>query len=115
MKMVVVNEKDEVLGYKERNDTSSGEIIRVAAVWVLNDNTRDVQIVDANTPGATWHANQYAGYAFMLRADGTRVLISPEEAGWSDYTSPAPEPSTYAMFGMGLLAMGAIARRRKAA
>lgn len=112
----VINNTNPVTGLVDPN--YAGEVsflgagVLPAGVWVLNDNTRDVQIVDANTPGATWHANQYAGYAFMLRADGTRVLISPEEAGWSDYTSPAPEPSTYAMMIVGLGLVGGMARRR---
>lgn len=85
-----------------------------AGVWVLNDNTPNVQIVDANTQGATWHANTYAGYAFMLRADGTRTLISAP-ADWSDYTSPTaiPEPSAYAMMLVGLGLVGGMVRRRK--
>ena len=37
MKVVVVNEKDEVLGYKERDDRDTSDIIRVSAIWILND------------------------------------------------------------------------------
>lgn len=80
--------------------------------WVLNDGTPDVQVVEAGTEGATWHANQYAGYAFLLRADGTRTLISSAE-DWSDYTVAAvPEPSAYAMMVVGLGLVGGMARRR---
>ncbi len=37
MKMVVVNEQDEELGYKERDDRSKTDIIRISAAWILND------------------------------------------------------------------------------
>lgn len=80
--------------------------------WVLNDGTVDVTVVEEGTEGATWHANQYAGYAFLLRADGTRTLIS-SATDWSDYTAAAvPEPSTYAMMAVGLGLVGGMARRR---
>lgn len=114
----VVNNTNPVTGEVDPN--FAGEVsflgagVLPAGVWVLNDNTPNVQIVDAGTPGATWHANQYGGYAFMLRADGTRTLIS-STADWSDYTSPAPEPSTYAMMAVGLGLVGAMVRRRKRA
>lgn len=90
--------------------------------WVLNDGTKDVQVVAAGTAGATWHANSFAGYAFLLRADATRTLefIAPD--GHSDYvaTDPAayasitgvPEPETYAMMVVGLGLVGTMARRR---
>jgi len=83
-------------------------------VWVLNDGTADVTIVEAGTSGATWHANSFAGYGFMLRADGTRTLTYAA-TDWSDYTavSGVPEPSTYAMMAVGLGMLGAAARRRK--
>ena len=91
-------------------------------VWVLNDGTSNVQVVAAGTAGATWHANSFGGYAFMLRADATRTLefIAPD--GHSDYvsTDPAayasiasvPEPETYAMMVVGLGLVGGMARRR---
>ena len=114
----VVNNTNPVTGEVDPN--YAGEVSFLGAgvvplgVWVLNDNTADVQIVDEGTEGATWHANQYAGYAFMLRADGTRTLIS-STADWSDYTSVAsiPEPSTYAMMAIGLGLVGAAVRRRR--
>ncbi len=114
----VINNTNPVTGEVDPN--FAGEVsflgagVLPAGVWVLNDNTPDVQIVDQDTPGATWHANQYAGYAFMLRADGTRILVSSAE-DWSDYTSVSgvPEPSTYAMMAVGLALVGGMARRRR--
>lgn len=83
--------------------------------WVLNDGTANVQVVAAGTPGATWHANSFAGYAFLLRADGTRTLTYVNPAGFSDYAAAVPEPETYAMMliGAGLVGGMAIRRRRQ--
>jgi len=36
MKVVVVNEQDEVLGYKNRDDRNQSDIIRVAGLWLVN-------------------------------------------------------------------------------
>lgn len=80
--------------------------------WVLNEGTPDMQVVAEGTPGATYHGNQYAGYAFLLRADAERTLTYVAPSGWSDYASPAPEPSTYAMMLVGLGLVGRMARRR---
>ena len=68
-------------------------------------------MVDEGTEGATWHNNLYAGYAFLLRADAERTLTFVA-TDWSDYASPAPEPSTYAMMVVGLGLVGGMARRR---
>lgn len=38
------------------------------------DGTWAVNVVDEYTPGAIWYANPFAGYAFILRADGVRIL-----------------------------------------
>lgn len=83
-------------------------------VWVLNDGTPNVQVVAEGTPGAVWHRNNYSGYAFLLRADGTRILTSTA-TNWSDYAAPVPEPEAVWMFVVGLGMLGAAARRRKTA
>jgi hypothetical protein len=82
--------------------------------WVLNDGTADVQVVEEGTPGATWHANSFGSYAFLLRADGTRTLTYVNPDGFSDYVAAVPEPETYAMMlaGVGLVG-GMVARRRR--
>lgn len=75
--------------------------------------------------GATWHQNSFAGYGFLLRADGSRTLTFIAPDGHSDYvtTDPAayeslaaiPEPETYAMMLAGIGLVGGVAWRRKRA
>lgn len=93
-------------------------------VWVFDDGTANVTVADVQgvagttdgqvrEDGATWHRNAYAGYAFLLRADGTRTLTFAA-ADWSDYAAaPVPEPEAGWMFAVGLGMLGAVARRRK--
>ena len=38
MKIPIVNEQDEIIGYKERSDRNKEDIIRVRAVWVTDEN-----------------------------------------------------------------------------
>lgn len=102
-----------------------GGVIPVG-VWVFGDGTADVTVaevqgvagtVDGETraDGATWHRNNYAGYAFLLRADGTRTLTFAA-ADWSDYAAaPVPEAQTVWMFAAGLGMLGVVAWRRKTA
>ncbi len=91
-------------------------------VWVFGDGSLDVTVADVQgvagtvdgqtrADGATWHKNSFAGYSFLLRADGTRTLTFAA-TDWSDYTAPVPEPSAYAMMLVGLGLVGAAARRR---
>lgn len=77
----------------------------------------DVTIVSAGTAGAVWEANAFAGYAFILRADGIRILDYVNPTGHSDYVttvSTVPVPAAVWLFGSGLLGLGSIARRRRA-
>lgn len=97
-------------------------------VWVFNDGSLAVTVAEVQgaagtvdgenrADGATWHKNSFAGYSFLLRADGTRMLTFAA-TDWSDYTSVSgvPEPSAYAMMVVGLgLVGGAVHRRRKRA
>lgn len=89
-------------------------------VWILDhglnpDGTRNVEVVEAGTTGAIWHANSFAGFAFLLRADGTRELTYVNPEGFSDYVTaaPVPEPETYAMMLVGLGLVGSLAARRQ--
>lgn len=90
---------------KMRTDTNAttGESTQV---W-------DVTIVDAGTEGAVWHTNAYAGYAYVLRADGMRILDYVNPDGHSIYVAAVPEPETYAMMLVGLGLVGAAAARRR--
>jgi hypothetical protein len=74
----------------------------------------DVTIVDAGTAGAVWHSNSFAGYAYILRADGMRILDYVNPTGHSDYVATSvPEAETYAMMLAGLGLVGFAVRRRK--
>lgn len=73
----------------------------------------DVTIVDADTAGAVWHSNVYAGKAFILRADGMRILDYVSPTGHSDYVATVPEPETYAMMLIGVGLVGGMAARRR--
>jgi hypothetical protein len=74
----------------------------------------DVTIVDAGTAGAVWHANAFAGFAYVLRADGMRILDSFDPNDFSDYqVASIPEPETYAMMLVGAGLVGAMALRRR--
>ena len=75
----------------------------------------DVTIVEAGTDGAVWHANVYGGKAFILRADGMRILDYVNPTGHSDYVAAVPEPESYAMMLMGLGLIGMAVRRRRRA
>ncbi len=36
-KRIIVNDKDEIIGYKERNKRTKDDIVRVAGLWIFND------------------------------------------------------------------------------
>ncbi len=74
----------------------------------------DVTIVPAGTAGAVWHSNSFAGYAYLLRADGTRTLdlIAPSHSIYVE-TSTVPVPAAIWLFGSGLLGLAGLARKKK--
>lgn len=37
MRLILVNEQDEVIGYKERSERAEGDIVRVSALWLVNE------------------------------------------------------------------------------
>jgi hypothetical protein len=76
----------------------------------------DVTIVAAGTSGAVWHSNSFAGYAYLLRADGTRTLdfIAPSHSIYVETTSAVPVPAAVWLFGSGLMGLAGLARRKKA-
>lgn len=38
MRVIVVNEKDEVIGHKERKDANEHDITRISGLWIFNSN-----------------------------------------------------------------------------
>ncbi len=90
------------------------------------DSVWAVTIVEVGTPGAKWHSNAYAGFAFLMRADGTRYLEWISPTGHSIYTStdaaaytsigqtaPVPVPAAAWLLGSGLLGLAGVARARR--
>lgn len=83
----------------------------------------DPNVDSVRADGAVCWRNSFAGYAFLMRADGSRTLtwISPD--GHSDYvaTDPAaytslaavPVPAAAWLFGSGMVALVGMARRKK--
>jgi hypothetical protein len=80
--------------------------------WVLGDGTDDIQVVEEGTPGAVWHGNSFAGYAFLLRADAQRTVIFVADDGYSDYVSAIPLPGAVWLLGPALAGLAAARRRR---
>lgn len=77
------------------------------------DGTVDGQ---ARADGAKWHFNAFGGFAFLMRADGMRILDYVNPTGHSDYvttTSAVPVPAAAWLFGSGLLGLLGAARRRQ--
>lgn len=64
--------------------------------------------------GAVCWQNSFAGYPFLMRADGERTVTYINPEGWSDYTTTTtvPVPPAVWLFGSGLLFLGRVARRR---
>lgn len=69
---------------------------------------------EARVDGAVWHFNAFGGYAFLMRADGLRILDYVNPAGFSDYPANVPVPAAAWLLGSGLLGLLGAARRRQA-
>lgn len=67
--------------------------------------------------GGSWQNNSFAGFAFLLRADGTRYLDWYDEAVYGpdpSAVSEVPVPAAAWLFGSGLIGLMAVARRKRA-
>lgn len=63
--------------------------------------------------GAVWHFNSFGGYAFLMRADGTRTLEWISPTGHSAYvTTTVPVPAAAWLLGSGLIGLAGAVRRR---
>lgn len=68
----------------------------------------------APVPGAVCWQNSFAGYPFLMRADGQRTVTYINPEGWTDYAATAvPVPAAVWLLGSGLLFLVGTARRKR--
>ena len=99
-------------------------------VHVAGDGMESLCGTTLNAPpvaGAVCYGNSFAGYAFLMRADGSRELTYIGETGHSDYVATdaaaylsigqavpsVPVPAAVWLFGSGMIGLFALARRHK--
>lgn len=68
----------------------------------------------APVPGAVCWQNSFAGYPFLMRADGQRTVTYINPEGWTDYaTTAVPVPAAVWLLGSGLMLLVGTARRKR--
>ena len=118
----------------------AGAWVRLAdpSAPITDDNILEVLDADDGGANTVWHVNSFAGYPFLLRADGIRVLDAMDYSLYSDLSgvpqfafdengnminvegqiigdlSAVPVPAAVWLFGSGMLGLLGFARRRKA-
>jgi len=116
----------------------AGAWIRVADVNapLTNDNILEVLDADDGDPNTIWHQNAFAGYPFLMRADGLRILDAMDYSLYGDLSgiplsgydangnlinldgnvirdlSAVPVPAAVWLFGSGILALAGFTRKR---
>lgn len=103
---------------KLKTGTAVGGDLRLDGTWDVKLVDTAVQTCDPGAPGAAPEAgavcyqNSFAGYPFLMRADGARTVTYINPDGFSIY-SAVPVPGAVWLFGSGLLGLGAVARRSR--
>lgn len=101
--------------------TASDRVLNADSTWNLTvAGEGAASICDPNNPGAApvagavcWQ-NSFAGYPFLMRADGQRTVTYINPEGWTDYAATAvPVPAAVWLLGSGLMFLVGTVRRRR--
>jgi hypothetical protein len=80
-----------------------------------------IYALTANGGQTSWAANRYVNFLFTEGALFNRIVLTStnwafesDNHAFGNVTTSVPEPGTLVMFGLGLMGLGAMARRRQA-